>query len=78
MVRAKQPLVDPLDAFCKDTEAYLAGPFVTLVQPSTQPPAVVRATITEPEHLFRTPQPFSSKHLKGLLVHVALNCTEHR
>jgi amidase len=23
---AKQPLVDPLDAFCKDTEAYLEGP----------------------------------------------------
>lgn len=26
MASAKQPLVDPLDAFCKDTEAYLEGP----------------------------------------------------
>ena len=25
MASAKQPLVDPLDAFCKDTDAYLAG-----------------------------------------------------
>ena len=25
MARAKQPLSDPLDAFCKDTDAYLAG-----------------------------------------------------
>ena len=26
MARPRQPLVDPLDAFCKDTKAYLAGP----------------------------------------------------
>ena len=25
MARPRQPLVDPLDAFCKDTKAYLAG-----------------------------------------------------
>ena len=25
MAKAKQPLADPLDAFCKDTEAYLDG-----------------------------------------------------
>ncbi len=25
MARAKQPLSDHLDAFCKDTDAYLAG-----------------------------------------------------
>ncbi|GIT02378.1 MAG: hypothetical protein CM1200mP27_10030 [Chloroflexota bacterium] len=31
MVEDKPPLVDPLNAFCKDTEAYLIGnPWTTL------------------------------------------------